>query len=234
MRRTVSPKITPADTSNQPYPFVFRLSRWNYAVAAVTLAISVIFIAISFYRDGIAAILLFSIGVIFVTLSIFYILLIKNAFVELDGEKMRYRDIRKIIEFDLNQIYVEIMNGVLILYSPHHRRMSISSYYKNASLLHSLLYKHSEQNTRRADDKNYTAEAGFSSFTGQIASKNRKSQQINNVFIPLLFIGANIYSYAQYPERSLMYHFLFFLISGAAYGTYWYTGRRRAARAGKR
>lgn len=229
MRITVSPKINPVDTDDHPYPLVFRLSRWNYAIAAATLVMSVFFIVISFYQDGFAAIMLFTIGSIFIILSILYILLVKNAFIEVDRDKMRCRDIRKITEFDLNQIYVEIMNGILILYSPQHRKKSISSYYKNSTLLHSLLYKQSELNTARAESEGCAVQT-YDSFTDPISGSNRKAQKFMNILVPLLFIGVNIYNYTQHPDRSLIYYISIFLLTAAGYGIFWYIGRRRAVR----
>lgn len=233
MHGRINPKLESADPEGQQHPLVFRMSRWNYVVAAFTVATSLFFIWIGCYEAEIAAaLLLITIGGLFLGLSVMYIILVKNAFIELGKDTMRYREYRRIYTFDLNQIHVELMDDAFFLYSPQHSRKSIGSYYKDSTLLHSLLYKHSVDNTSRENGTPHEDFTGFKSFTGSIYGTNQRKLPLREATLMLLFIGVNIVSYLNAPEREFIYHFLFFMVTGAGYGVAWYTGRRRAAREG--
>lgn len=227
----INPKIEPVDTESQHYPLVFRMSRYHYVIAAFTIAVSLFLIGASFYQEEQEVVLLLiALGVLFLGLSVMYIVQIKNNFVKLDKDTMRYREYRRIITFDLNQIYVELMEGAFLLYSPQHPRISIGSQYKNSTLLHSILYKHSEENTSRENGTPHEDFTGFKSFTGKVSGTNKRRQRLNDILLVLLFIGVNIISYLKAPERDFTYHFLVFILTGTSYGVALYTGRRKAAK----
>jgi hypothetical protein len=135
--------------------------------------------------------LLRTVGGLFLTLSIYYILVVRNAFVELDQDQMRYRHIRRIIELDLDQIYVEKINGSFLVHSPQHpQKLTVSGYYKDSTLLHSLLYKHSEHNTERLNEAAPQDIKGFSSFTEDPPVRNWTKRRLNYAVIFLLFVAA--------------------------------------------
>ncbi|MNC31931.1 hypothetical protein D3C75_802680 [compost metagenome] len=143
---------------------------------------------------------------------------------------MRYREYHRIFTFDLNQIYVELMDDAFFLYSPHHSRKSIGSYYKDSTLLHSLLYKRSEENISRENGTPHEDFTGFKSFTGSVSGTNKRKQLLSDAALVLLFLGGNIVSYLNAPQREFIYHFLFFIVTGAGFSVALYTGRRRAER----
>lgn len=191
MERSGKPAGESADTGDQLYPLVFRISRWHYFIAAVTVATSLFFMMIGYSRSGFSSIVLWTVGGLFLTISIYYIILVSNAFVELDHDKMQYRNIRRIIELDLNQIYVEKMNGAFLVHSPNHSVLTISGYYKDATLLHSLLYKHSEQNKERIQEQSPHHITALSSLTGStpVSARSWAKRRLNYAVVFLLFVA---------------------------------------------
>ncbi|WP_277472110.1 MULTISPECIES: hypothetical protein [unclassified Paenibacillus] len=169
-------------------------------------------------------------GTLFLVLSLAYIFQISNSFVELDNKTMRYREYRKIITLDLDRIYVEMIEGAFYVYSPQHPRITLGGQYKNATLLHSLLYKHSEENTSRADAAFIEDYNGYKSFSDKISGDNRRKQRRNDVLLVLIFIAANLFNYYSNPGRELIDYVLFFILTFVSSGVAIYTGRRRAAR----
>lgn len=231
MRVRINPRIVPVETGNQPYPLIFRMSRWHYVIAACTILMSLFFIGYGLYQAKTGALLLLvSLGTLFLLLSLAYIFQISNSFVELDNRTMRYREYRKIVTLDLDQIYVELLEGAFYVYSPQHPRIIIGSQYKDTTLLHSLLYKYSEENTSRADAAFIEDYNGYKSFSDKISGDNRRKQRRNDVLLVLLFIAANLFNYYSNPGRELIDYFLFFILTLVSSGVAIYTGRRRAAR----
>ncbi|WP_054939671.1 hypothetical protein [Paenibacillus ihuae] len=231
MHVRIHPKIESADTESQLYPMVFRMSRWNYVIAAFTVAVSLFFIWLGFFESEMTlAVLLTALGIILLGFNVMYIIQVKNAFIELNKDTVRYRKYRRIITFDLDQIYVELLEDAFFLYSPQHTRIDIGNYFTNSTLLHSLLYKHSEENISRIKGTPHEDFTGFKSFTGNVSSINKRKQLLSHAAFVLLFIGGNIVSYLNAPEREFIYHFLFFIGTGTGYGVALYTGRRRGGK----
>lgn len=142
------PVIVPVDLDQQPYPLMFRLPGWHYVLAGAGAVISSLFIAAGFYFtwEARAAVWIFAgFGLLMLAGSLWYLFTIKGTFIELTKDHMRYRDYRKVKEIDLSRIYVEIMNNTFVLYTPEQSQKVIPSIYDNNSLLHSLLFKHSEK-----------------------------------------------------------------------------------------
>lgn len=235
MYARLNPKIESVDTGNQQYPLVFRISKWHYVIAAFTILMSLFFIGAGLYQSDTGVLfMLAGLGAMFLVLSLIYIFQISNSFVEIDNEMMRYREYHKIITLDLDQIYVELIEGAFLIYSPGHPRITIGNQFKNVTLLHSLLYKHSEENTARSDGAPHQDYIGYKSFSEEISGKNRRRQRRNDVLLLLLFIGANLFNYYDNPGRELIYYVLFFILTTVSAGVAFFTGRRRAARSGRK
>ncbi|MEK3687896.1 hypothetical protein [Paenibacillus sp. FSL R10-2736] len=229
------PVIVPVDLDQQPYPLMFRLPAWHYVLAGAGAVISSLFIAAGFYFtwEARAAVWIFAgFGLLMLAGSLWYLFTIKGTFIELTKDHMRYRDYRKVKEIDLSRIYVEIMNNTFVLYTPEQSQKVIPSIYDNNSLLHSLLFKHSEKNTARSDWERTGEDGEYRSFTDKISRRNSKSYKLNTVFLILCFIAANVLNYIGKPEKSLNYHLLFFLLMTVLFGYALYSSRRRAARSG--
>lgn len=104
MRVRINPRIEPAETGNQPYPLVFRMSRYHYVIAACTILMSLFFIGYGLYQAETGALLLLvSLGALFLLLSLAYIFQISNSFVELDNKTMRYREYKKSLRLILTE-----------------------------------------------------------------------------------------------------------------------------------
>lgn len=232
-RYTKKPVIVPVDLDQQSYPLMFRLPAWHYALAGAGAVMAILFIVAGFYftwETPLAVWIFVGFGVLMLALSLWYLFTIKDTFIELTRDRMRYREYRKVKELDLSRIYVEIMNNMFVLYSPERSKMVIPSFYDNNSLLHSVLYKHSELNTGRHDWDNSEESSEYRSFTDKIDRRNSRSYKSSTVLLIICYISANVLNYMDKQERSLNYHLLFFLLMTALFGLAIYSNRRRAAR----
>ncbi|UQZ35750.1 hypothetical protein C2I18_20800 [Paenibacillus sp. PK3_47] len=182
-----------ADGSDDPlYPLVFRISRWHYFIAVITVATSIFFIMLGYSRSGFSSIMLWTVGGLLGAVSLYYTALVTNSFVELDQDKMRYRNILRTLELDVNQIYAEKINGAFLVHSPDQPVLTISGYYKDATLLHSLLFKHSEQNIERLSEAAPHPIVDFSSLTGSspVTASSWARRRLNYAVVFLLFVAA--------------------------------------------